>query len=76
MFLQSIPSWGLEFPEDPGILAGILVQSDPAEACTNLTNAAEIYGKIAFLRRGGCFLQTKAQFAAQAGAIATVIYNS
>lgn len=54
---------------DGGINAGV-------EGCTALTNAAEVSGKIALVRRGTCEFGVKALNAQNAGAIATIIYNN
>ncbi|MCG6118348.1 MAG: M36 family metallopeptidase [Aquimonas sp.] len=54
---------------DGGALDGI-------EGCTALTNAAEVAGKIALIRRGTCAFTIKAANAQSAGAIAAIIYNN
>lgn len=54
---------------DGGANAGV-------EGCTALSNAAEVAGKIALVRRGTCEFGVKALNAQNAGAIATIIYNN
>lgn len=48
----------------------------PTEACGNLTNGAEINGKIALVRRGSCTFVTKVKNAQDAGAIAVIVMNN
>ncbi|HHT9077188.1 TPA: PA domain-containing protein, partial [Flavobacterium psychrophilum] len=54
---------------------------DTSNAC-NLTagdaaiNAAELAGKIAVIRRGGCSFAIKVKFAQNAGAIGVIIVNN
>ncbi|MGL4400744.1 MAG: PA domain-containing protein [Luteolibacter sp.] len=50
--------------------------ADPTDACGPLLNAAQVAGKIAFVRRGTCFFDDKVFRAQQAGAIAVVIANN
>jgi hypothetical protein len=50
--------------------------ANPTEACGPIINAAEVAGKIAFVRRGDCFFDDKVFAAQQAGAIAVVIANN
>ncbi len=65
-------------------LQGLLVRArdgseDPgraARACSALTNAAELSGRIALIRRGGCFFDQKVLRAQSAGAIAVIIANN
>ncbi|KAJ1968246.1 hypothetical protein IWQ62_001357 [Dispira parvispora] len=44
------------------------------QACTPLTQSLK--GKVALIQRGGCKVNTKAQHAMEAGAIALLIYNN
>ncbi|KAJ1951691.1 hypothetical protein IWQ62_006395, partial [Dispira parvispora] len=44
------------------------------QACTSLTQSLK--GKVALIQRGGCKINTKAQYAVEAGAIAVLIYNN
>ncbi len=62
-----------------GITGDIVLALDagPAttDACTALTNAAEVAGKIAFIDRGTCGFKLKVYNAQQAGAIGVIIAN-
>lgn len=49
---------------------------DPNDACGEITNASEINGKIAVVRRGQCDFVEKVEKAQDAGAIAVVIVNN
>ncbi len=46
-----------------------------ADACQPLVNGDEVDGKIAFIQRTGCRFDTMVQNAADAGAVAALIYN-
>jgi PA domain len=46
------------------------------DACTALTNAAAVSGKIALVRRGSCGFAVKAKNAQDAGAIGVIIANN
>lgn len=46
------------------------------DACTPLTNAADVAGKIALVERGTCGFTQKAKTVQDAGAIAVIIYNN
>ncbi len=46
-----------------------------SDACEALVNGGEISGNIAFIQRGGCDFDVKVANAADAGAIAAVVYN-
>jgi len=50
--------------------------TDPHDACTSLTNAGSLNGKIAVIRRGGCNFVEKVMMAQNAGALAVVMVNS
>ena len=45
------------------------------DACEPLVNDAEVDGQIAFIQRGGCDFETKVANAADAGAVAAVVFN-
>ncbi|WP_444903514.1 S8 family serine peptidase [Microbulbifer sp. CnH-101-E] len=61
--------------EDVGLLSAPVVVGAPLEACSALTNSEAIEGKIALVKRGGCSFSTKYNNAADAGAVAIVVYN-
>ena len=46
------------------------------DACSAITNAAAINGKIALIRRGTCSFESKAQAAQTAGAVGVIIMNN
>jgi subtilisin family serine protease len=45
------------------------------DACQSLVNGSELSGNIAFIQRGGCDFDVKVANAADAGAIAVVVFN-
>jgi len=45
------------------------------DGCQPLINGTEISGRIAYIQRGGCDFDVKIQNAANAGAVAAVVYN-
>lgn len=49
---------------------------DPHDGCENLTNAAELDGKIAVVKRGNCNFVVKVNTAQSAGARAVVVVNN
>ncbi|MEW5249117.1 S8 family serine peptidase [Microbulbifer sp. 2201CG32-9] len=61
--------------EGAGSLSGSVVVSEPLEGCSALTNNDAIAGNIALVRRGGCSFTDKYNNAADAGAVAIVVYN-
>lgn len=50
--------------------------ANPGEGCLPLTNAAQIAGRIALVKRGSCAFDLKAKNAGAAGAIAVLILNN
>tara|TARA_R110000850_G_scaffold277058_1_gene421905 strand:+ start:143249 stop:145852 length:2604 start_codon:yes stop_codon:yes gene_type:complete len=52
------------------------VSTDPNDACDNITNAAQIPGKIAVIRRGECQFGFKVLAAENEGAVAVVVVNN
>lgn len=46
------------------------------DACQTITNGSEISGKIAYIRRTGCTFREKIQNAADAGAVAVVVFSN
>lgn len=59
-----------------GSVSGSLVAAEPNLACSALTNANEISGKIALIDRGDCLFTDKFQNAIAAGATAVVVIDS
>ena len=45
------------------------------DACQSLVNGSELSGNIAFIQRGGCDFDVKVSNAAEAGAVAVVVFN-
>lgn len=68
----------------PGITAQVIDAQDEAnaagptttDACTPLTNAGAVAGKIALVERGMCTFARKARTVEDAGAIGMIIYNN
>ena len=58
--------------DDTGSVDGPGTVSD---ACQAIINDDEVSGNIAFIQRGGCKFDTKVRNAADAGAIAALVYN-
>ena len=56
-------------------VSGPLVNADPITAHTDLVNAAEITGCVAYIKRGGAPFTKKARVAVAAGACACVVAN-
>jgi hypothetical protein len=70
-------------PLSGALAAAIDVDEDGAgtnftstDACSPLTNAAAVAGKIALIDRGGCLMVVKVKHAQDAGAIGAVIANN
>lgn len=61
--------------EDAGPLSAPVLVSAPLDACAALDNSAAMEGKIALVKRGGCGFADKYNNAADAGAVAIVVYN-
>lgn len=59
-----------------GPVTGTLVAASPALACSDLTNAAALAGKIALIDRGACTFVDKIARAEKAGAIAALVVDS
>ncbi len=57
-------------------LGGSLALVTPADACTAITNAAQIAGKIALIDRGTCFFVNKVKAAQVAGAVGVIVANN
>ena len=56
--------------------SGSLATTTPTAACTTITNAAAVAGKIAVIDRGGCSFQLKTLLAEEAGAVGVIIVNN
>jgi hypothetical protein len=71
-------------PTATGTSGALVVALDPADAagpsttdaCSPLTNAADVAGKIAVLDRGSCNFTVKVKNAQNAGAIAVIVVNN
>ena len=50
-------------------------QGTTSDACEPLSNGSEVSGNIALIQRGGCDFDVKIAHAADAGAIAALVYN-
>jgi hypothetical protein len=47
----------------------------PRDACSALTNATRVAGRIVLVERGGCEFQAKIENAEDAGAVGVIVYN-
>jgi extracellular elastinolytic metalloproteinase len=66
-------------PPLPGFTSNFVLYLDAAgvsEACSAATNAAQLNGKIAIIKRGNCDFVMKVKNAQLAGASAVIIYNN
>lgn len=61
--------------ESTGTINEEIIPSIPEEGCSTLTNSAELFGKIALVKRGTCGFLDKYVYAANAGAKAIIVYN-
>ncbi len=57
---------------DLGTVTSEIVTAEPEDGCEALTNASEVAGKIALVKRGACMFVTKGANAADAGAIGMI----
>ncbi len=78
-------SFGEAIPEDTALSGDLVVviddnlggeSTDEIDACDDITNAAEIAGNIAVIRRGVCEFGSKVLRAENAGAIAVIMINN
>ena len=53
-----------------------LVAAEPTLACSPLTNADKLAGKVAIVRRGDCMFVDKVDLAAKAGAVAAIVVDN
>jgi MYXO-CTERM domain-containing protein len=60
---------------DSGPKSGSVVFAQPPLACSNLTNAADVQGKIVMFDRGSCSFVKKFSAAVAAGAIAAIVVD-
>jgi MYXO-CTERM domain-containing protein len=60
---------------DSGPKTGNVVFAKPADACSNLTNAADVQGKIVMFDRGSCSFVKKFTAAVAAGAVAAIVID-
>lgn len=67
-------------PEDDAITSDLVLVidggDDPYDACQEITNAADIDGKIAVIRRGDCEFGVKVLAAENAGAVAVIVVSN
>lgn len=64
-----------------GVTANLVVaqnenSDDPNDACTPITNASALAGKIAVIKRGNCNFSDKVMAAQNAGAVGVIIVNN
>ena len=79
-------TFGSPLPDPSTPLTGELVlafddnasaeSTDENDGCDTVTNAAEVAGKIAVIRRGGCEFGVKVKSVEDAGAIAAIVVNT
>jgi hypothetical protein len=62
--------------EDLVLLVDEGIDPDPNDGCESVTNASELAGKIAVIKRGTCEFGFKALLAESAGAIGVVVINN
>ena len=74
VFNAAAASFGAPLTEEG--LTGAVVLAQPNLACSALTNASEIAGKIALIDRGTCTFYEKAKAAQAAGAVGAIIANN
>ncbi|SVA47947.1 uncharacterized protein METZ01_LOCUS100801, partial [marine metagenome] len=60
----------------PEAIEGKVVYTDPAVADVPLKNAADVAGNIALCDRGATYFDRKAQYAFEAGAVASIVANN
>ena len=72
-------TFGPDLPTE-GITANLILANDGVgdeyDLCSGPTNAAEIDGNIALVRRGSCNFINKVAFAQNAGAVAVIVVNN
>jgi minor extracellular serine protease Vpr len=58
-----------------GPISDTIVNAVPIDGCTPLTNAAQVNGHVALIKRGVCNFTVKVQSAVAAGARAAIVFN-
>ncbi|TMW56240.1 hypothetical protein Poli38472_008888 [Pythium oligandrum] len=53
-----------------------MVLAEPLDACGTIANAYALEGKLAIVKRGTCFFESKVRHAARAGAIGVIVVNN
>eukprot|EP00730_Choanoeca_flexa_P010699 TRINITY_DN204_c0_g1_i1.p1 TRINITY_DN204_c0_g1~~TRINITY_DN204_c0_g1_i1.p1 ORF type:complete len:183 (+),score=22.97 TRINITY_DN204_c0_g1_i1:75-623(+) len=53
-----------------------MLHAEPDDACTDLTNGDELFGKVALIARGTCSFAEKAYRAQEAGALTAIVYDN
>ncbi|MEM7105484.1 MAG: T9SS-dependent M36 family metallopeptidase [Bacteroidota bacterium] len=80
VYQASEATFGPGVPATPITADLVLVEDGVApdiyDACSPITNAAQIVGKIGVIRRGDCTFVEKVQAAQDAGAVAVIIVNN
>jgi hypothetical protein len=66
-------SLGIEVPE---FVNSTLVSAMPFDACTELSNADALVGKVVLVQRGKCDFTTKVRFCQKTGAAGVVVINN
>ena len=62
--------------DEAGPISGDVGYASPTDGCEDLTNGAEVAGKIALIDRGTCTFVTKVRHAQTAGAIGVIVVNN
>jgi hypothetical protein len=78
-YVNVIADFGPPLPTVPITADVVLVQDDAAPAsdgCDNITNGADLMGKIALVDRGICTFVSKVQALQDAGAVAVIVINN
>jgi len=75
-FYENVEAAFTPLLEDVGPVFGPLVNAEPANGCSALTNPGAIAGNVALIERGACTFQLKFDNAEAAGAIAVLVSNN
>jgi len=59
-----------------GPISGQVIYASPNDACSALSNSADLKGKIALVDRGTCFFSDKVRALQTAGAIGVIVVNN